>query len=117
MQRNLRLRQTDDFARLRASGRVWRHPFLMLSVTSNDLPHNRYGFVTSKQLGGAVVRNRVRRVLREAVRQLHPRLRPGHDMALIARPPIVGQPSAEVWHAVETLTQRAGLLEAPGEQG
>jgi len=117
MQRRLRLRRTDDFARLRAAGRVWRHPWLVLSMTTNGLPHNRYGFVTSKQVGGAAARNRVRRVLREAVRQLHPRLRPGHDLALIARSPIVGQPSAEVWRVVETLTQRAGLLETPGEQG
>lgn len=116
MQRYLRLRRQEDFRRLRSAGRVWRHPFFILSVIPNGLPHNRYGFVVSKQLGKAVVRNRVRRLLREAVRHVHPDLAPGYDMALIARGPVVGQPYHAISGAVVSVLQQAGLWQSlPGE--
>jgi ribonuclease P protein component len=115
VQRHLRLCRQEDFNRLRAVGRVWRHPFFTLSVTPNGLPHNRYGFVTGKSLGKAVVRNRIRRLLREAVRHAHPYLIPGYDMAWIAREPVVGQPYQAVNEAVMTMFQQAGLWQSsPG---
>lgn len=110
MQQRFRLRRGEDFARLRRNGRVQRHPMLTLSLTPNGLPHNRYGFITSKQVGNAVVRNRVRRLLREVVRQLHPQLQSGHDIAIIARQHVVGQPLTTLLRIVEELSRRAGIF-------
>jgi ribonuclease P protein component len=112
MQRHLRLRRWEDFRRLRATGRVWPHPFFLLSVAPNGLSYNRYGFVTSKQLGNAVVRNTIRRRLREIIRRAHPCLVSGYDMALIVRAPVVGQPYAVVDRAVVALLQQAGLWQS-----
>jgi ribonuclease P protein component len=109
MQRQFRLRHSGDFERLRAEGRVWRHPFLMMSVAPNALAHNRYGFIVSRRLGGAVVRNRVRRLLRESVRLTLPHLKSGFDIAFIARNEIVGQPYRNVSSALEELFKRAKL--------
>ena len=78
-------------------------------MTPNHLPHNRYGFVTSKPLGNAVVRNRTRRLLREAIRHAHPYLAPGYDMALITRGPVVGQSYQAVYAAVRKILRQAGL--------
>ncbi|RPJ02930.1 MAG: ribonuclease P protein component [Chloroflexi bacterium] len=111
MQRHLRLHRQEDFHRLRATGRVWRHPFFILSVTSNNLPHNRYGFVTSKQLGSAVTRNRIRRRLREVMSRAHPFLLSGYDLALIARVPVAGQSYQAITVAVHGLLKQAGLWE------
>jgi ribonuclease P protein component len=111
MQRHLRLRRREDFVRLRAHGQVQRHPLLIMSVAPNSLPHNRYGFITSKQLGNAVKRNRVRRLLREAVRHAHPVLKPGHDIVIIPRRRIMGQPYTAVQQAVTRCLQQAGLWE------
>jgi ribonuclease P protein component len=117
MQRHLRLRRQEDFARLRQTGHVWRHPFFILSVAPNQLSHNRYGFVTSKRLGTAVVRNRVRRLLREAVRAAEPNLKPGYDMAFITRGPVAGQSFQAINEAVRAIFQQANLWETPpGEQ-
>lgn len=115
MQRHLRLQRRDDFARLRRHGRVQRHPFLIMSVTPNSLPHNRYGFIVSKQIGKAVVRNRVRRLLREAARQADTRLHEGYDIAFIARRHIVGQPFTAVKQAVQRCLSDAGLWKSPGD--
>jgi len=110
MHRQFRLRQQADFARLRREGRVKRHPLLMLSYAPNTCGHNRYGFITSKRLGSAVLRNRIRRQVREAVRLLHPHLSPGYDLVWIARDAIVGKPYQEISRTVNELCERAGLL-------
>ena len=109
MQRQFRLRRSADFERVRAEGRSWRHPFMTMGIVPNTLSHNRYGFIASRHLGGAVVRNRVRRQLREAVRQLAPRLKIGFDFTFIARNDLVDQPYSKVCIVLEELFRRANL--------
>jgi ribonuclease P protein component len=110
MQRRLRLRRNSDFGRLRQEGQVQKHPTLLLSYAPNHLIHNRYGFITPKRLGKAVKRNRVRRHMREAVRHLHPHLKQGYDMVIIARLPLMGQPFHKIQRIIDELCDRAGLV-------
>ena len=112
MQRHLRLRQPADFARIRQAGRRYQHRLLLLNVAVNGLDHNRYGFVTSKQLGNAVIRNRARRVLRAAVRSLHSQLQPGYDIVIVARPALVGQPFGAIQRIIAELVIQSGLMRA-----
>jgi ribonuclease P protein component len=109
MQRRLRLRHERDFARLRREGRAYQNRSLLISVMPNGLSHNRYGFITSKQLGNAITRNRVRRLMREAVRLLDPQLRVGYDLVFVARRTLVGQPFDGVQRIVDELCNQAGL--------
>jgi ribonuclease P protein component len=73
----------------------------------NNLDHNRYGFVTSKRLGKAVVRNRVRRRLREIVR-LTPAAS-GYDIVLSAKTKAVGAEFSDLRESVGRLLARADL--------
>jgi ribonuclease P protein component len=81
-----RLTRGSEYERVKRNGPVWRGKLLMLgamAVENSGLC--RIGFITSRTLGGAAVRNRVRRRLRELVRRHQHDLRPDFWMVLIAR--------------------------------
>jgi ribonuclease P protein component len=105
-----RLRKREDFARLRQRGKVYRHALVHLSVIQNELTHCRFGYITGKSVGNAVQRNRVRRLLREAVRLRVAEFAGGFDVLLIARSGLVGQDWLTVVRILETLFRQAGLL-------
>ena len=91
----------------------------MIRPRANGLPHNRYGFVTSRAVGKAVVRNKVRRRLREAVRSLP--LKEGWDVVVIARRSAADTTYRELRESLASLVARAGVMaklgadEAPKE--
>jgi ribonuclease P protein component len=81
-----RLVRSSDFAPIRAEGRTIRGNLMMLGVMiGNDAQSFRAGFVTSRRVGGAVVRNRIRRRLREIVRLHQRQLRQDLWLVTIAR--------------------------------
>lgn len=109
--RDDRLRRGSDFERARSRGRSWPGRSVVLVVLANELGRNRYGVAAGKRMGNAVARNRAKRLMREVVRELHPRLAPGHDLVLIARNSFSGEMTlAELAGQITTLVERAGLL-------
>jgi ribonuclease P protein component len=67
-------------------------------------------FVAGRRVGGAVLRNRARRILRAAWRELAPRVEGGHDVALVARAAIAGARTSELVAEVEELLSRAQMI-------
>lgn len=89
-------------------GRRHRHRILSLGLKPNGLPYNRYGYAIGKRVGAAVVRNRVRRRLREVIRALT--LTQGYDVVLTA-----GEASAvatfdQLQQAVRFCAERGSIL-------
>ncbi len=116
MERRYRLRANEDFQRVRNEGRTWAHPLLVLCSLPNRLPHSRFGFSVSRRVAKATVRNRVKRVMREAVRLRLPSITSGYDLIFIARAPVVGATFRDVETAIEELLSQAGLLRRPGDR-
>ena len=82
-----RLTLPSEFARVRIEGQSLRGPLFVLAFLQHETTTpSRTGFVTSKRVGGAVVRNRIRRRLRSIVQTHQAKLRPGLWLVLIARP-------------------------------
>jgi ribonuclease P protein component len=67
-------------------------------------------FVAGRRVGGAVLRNRARRILRAAWRELAPRVAQGNDVVLVARSTIVGARTHELVSEVEGLLTRAQVI-------
>ena len=112
-----RLTRAGEFRRVKEKGRSWPGRFLVLGVLPDAAPDevsSRIGFVTSRRVGGAVVRNQVRRRLREAVRRSRPLLRPGCWLVLVARHTAARASAAELAAEWLKLARRASMLRGPG---
>ncbi|MBI4770721.1 MAG: ribonuclease P protein component [Chloroflexi bacterium] len=110
MQRRFRLSSPADFQRVRREGKSYAHPLAVMIAGNSSLPGPRFAVAAGKALGPAVVRNRLKRLLREALRPLAPRVTPGSDLLFIARAPMRDAGQAEVDRAVRILLQRARLI-------
>jgi ribonuclease P protein component len=109
--RQRRLTRRFEYERVKQDGSVWRGKLLLLGAIAVEKSGLcRVGFITSRSLGGAVVRNRVRRRLRELVRRHQHDLRPDFWMVIIAR----RDAANASYHALEDewlrLARRASIL-------
>jgi ribonuclease P protein component len=128
VQRKFRLTRSEDFKRVRRSGKSYAHPLVVLIVQAHDQPRSpvdrrstpqsgsvnqprvKVGVAAGRTVGTAVYRNRAKRLLREAMRPLLPNIATGLDLILIARPGLVSASLEETRQALLTLLQRAQIL-------
>jgi ribonuclease P protein component len=93
-----RLSRSAEFERVYRQGRSTANQHLVLYAFPNPSTERpRLGLSVSRKVGGAVERNRVKRLLREAFARAEPGLRPGQDVVVVARP------------AARELAEREGL--------
>ena len=86
--------------------------FLVLYARKNRSATNRVGVTVSKKLGGAVVRNRVRRRLREVYRLNETKFSSGWDIVVVARSRCISADFSKLTEAYLSLAEKAGILEA-----
>jgi ribonuclease P protein component len=93
------LSRPQDFAALQGAGTIRSHPLFSARFLRTDLETTRFGLSTGRKLGGAVVRNRVRRRLREVLRAMAPSFQDTDHETLVG--------------ALRRLLHRGGVLGGP----
>ena len=109
MQSRHRLTTSKQFSQVHREGLSIANRLLVVRVLANGLDHSRFGFLVSKRIGNAVVRNRVKRRLREVVRLTQ--VKPGWDAVFIARRDINQADFQQLKQAAENLLRRTQLVE------
>ncbi len=89
------------------SGKAWVDNLIVIKALPNELEFSRYGFSVAKEIGKAVVRNRVRRLLKEIASLAN--IKPGWDIVFIARPNAATADYHQLKKSMEKLLFRAHL--------
>ncbi|WP_041606160.1 ribonuclease P protein component [Halothermothrix orenii] len=101
--------KNSDFKRVYSKGKSLASRYLVLYYYPNNLDKNRIGFSISKRVGKAVVRNKLRRRLKEIIR-LTDNIKSGYDLVFIGRKPSVSLDYHDLKKDVHQLLKRARLL-------
>lgn len=116
MEKKNRLTKREYFDKVYKHGKSSaNHQFVLYYKAQPQQASFRLGVSVSKKLGNAVVRNRIRRVLKEIVRLNASQIPGGYDLILIARKPVVEMSYHEIEKSVFHVLKRASLLRRKGE--
>tara|TARA_Y100000758_G_C16049348_1_gene421003 strand:+ start:57 stop:410 length:354 start_codon:yes stop_codon:yes gene_type:complete len=113
MQKEMRLTSSSDFANVRVLGNSWADNFFVLAACrrvhflNNEDYQSRFGFVVSKKIGNAVVRNKCKRRMRESAKLLN--VITGYDIVFIARRNASVASFQEVCGSMSRLVDKADL--------
>ena len=105
------LRGKKDFSTVYKKGKSIRERYIVVICLRNQLPYNRTGFLASKKVGGAVQRNRAKRLMKESYRAVEDELKIGYDLIFIARNTINGRKCEEVSKSLRKSMLKAHLIE------
>jgi ribonuclease P protein component len=109
--RKLRLRNREDFSRIYRGGKSFANgQFVVYWSKQPSAEPFRLGVSASKKIGNAVVRNRMRRMIKEIVRHQANRIAPKTDLILIVRKPATMMKMKEMEKSVLHVLKKAGLL-------
>jgi len=104
------LQKNRDFRRIYTKGKCFVHPALVTYCVKGRSGRFRIGITAAKKVGGAVQRNRARRVIREAFRALSPQLVGSWDLVFVARAQTLNCKSTELAAILSQQLSKAGIL-------
>jgi len=110
LNKKFRLASSIDFKRVRSQGTSFAHPLVVLVKLEEPQAFPLVGFVVSKYVGNAVVRNKIKRQLREIIRPMLAEIVVDHKIVLIARSSIGKASYSEIEKAVRGLFVKGKLL-------
>ena len=112
MKKTETIKENRTFRLLYRRGRSAVTPFLVVYCRPNRLGRNRLGITVSTKLGGAVVRNRARRRIREVCRLAQNEMKQGFDIVVVARSKAVDGPYDKLTRAFCRACRELDLLTA-----
>ncbi|GEM_PF-229684 len=105
-----RLRKSAEYKDVYDKGRRFSDPLFNVFILGDDSRDVRFGITVTRRIGNAVMRNRIRRVIRESVRHLRPLCIAGGDCIIHVRSAEAGESERITRQHLERLWQRAGWL-------
>ena len=106
---HLRLRKDSDFKNIYRKRKSLATKTLVFYFIKNDLGYTRVGYSISKKVGKAVTRNRIRRLIKENLKDI-PDLKDGYDIIFIGRIPSSESDYKEIGKSVRYLFRKSGVL-------
>lgn len=107
--KDYKLRKNVEFRAVYKRGKSFSNQLLVLYVYKNKKSTNRVGISVSKKVGKSVIRNRVKRLIKESYRLNNYNLKTGYDLIFIARVAASGKSYNEIEEALKNLFKKAGL--------
>ncbi|MCK4781867.1 ribonuclease P protein component [Candidatus Parcubacteria bacterium] len=106
-----RLRNKKDFDRIFKKGKGFKQDFLFLKLIKNNLETNRFGFIVSQKISKkAVIRNKIKRRLRESIKAKSGEMRVGYDVVLLPDTDIKEKSFEEINENVNRVLIKAKIL-------
>jgi ribonuclease P protein component len=115
MNKEYRLRTNEDFKKVYKKGKNYWNRNLTLYVKKNGLKNSRIGFSVTKKVGNSVVRNKVRRRMKEICRLNFDNIKEGYDIIFIPKKNVVNITYLELESAMLHLFVKGNLLKNQGE--
>ena len=112
MKKPFRIKKNDDFQTVFSKGKSFanRQFVIYMYKKEQNVPF-RIGLSVSKKLGNAVVRNRIKRCIRQSFTELKAEIKPGWDFIIIARRPAAEMSCAEVKESLIHVLKLARALQ------
>ena len=111
LSREYRLQKEQDFTRVHHTGRFIGQKFLAIKFIPNHLDVSRFGFLVGTKISKkSVVRNKIKRRLRETIRLKLAKIKPGFDVVVMVRLEIVDKTYQEIEQAISGALKEAKLL-------
>ena len=112
-----KLKENYEFRRAYKKGKSFVSPFLIIYATKNRRGETRLGITAGKKIGGAVQRNRAKRVITAAIRSCIENVQSGYDVIVVARSRILNEKSTSVAEVLKRQFKAAGIwCESQNEQ-
>ena len=105
-----KLSKTSEFKKIFSEGRRIEGRNLIIFILKNNYDFNRPGVIVKKETGKAVVRNKIKRQLKEAFRLTNKKLSPGYDIIVLAKNNIRGSSYSEICYDLESLFYKGKLF-------
>lgn len=109
MKRKYRLTRSTDIKRVRLTGKSIAHPLVVLYALPNGQDFTRFGVTAGKGVGGAVQRNRAKRLIRAALQAHSEQIQPGWDLLVVARRTMSSTTYQQTLSALEETFRRAHI--------
>jgi len=110
--KKITLKKNREFNYLYRKGRSYVSPVLVTYVVRNRNNNLRFGITSTKKVGKAVLRNRARRVIREAYYLLYDNIKPGYDFVFVARGKTPYVKTQEILYYMKKHLEEAHLMKS-----